>query len=264
MEVLENIKARNITEIYSLGDNIGYGSNPKEVIDLLEKYNVNSISGNSEYYLTLGTSPFNYLDKNRLLNEEWTYDELGSARIDLIKNYPASIDINVGDKKVALCHFINDVRWDFINHSVFEYLNKVKNNEIPIQFDYTNSDEALLEVLVNSYKNGDIYSGYRSARDNKIFEGKKVNYYDSVFQGHAHFASDYKFNNTDIYTLRALGMGENEKSKKNMACYYIIKEKISGGFDIEKVFVPFNINYLRANIESSKLPYKSKILKFLS
>ena len=47
-----------ISEIYSLGDNTSLGPNPREVLDLMDKYNVNQIMGNSEYYLTLGGSPF--------------------------------------------------------------------------------------------------------------------------------------------------------------------------------------------------------------
>lgn len=35
---LEDMYRRGITEIYSLGDNIGVGPNPSEVIDLLEDY----------------------------------------------------------------------------------------------------------------------------------------------------------------------------------------------------------------------------------
>ena len=55
---LEDIKKRGITEIYSLGDNIGVGPNPKEVINLLQEYNVTSLAGNSEEYVRLGIEPF--------------------------------------------------------------------------------------------------------------------------------------------------------------------------------------------------------------
>ena len=41
---LEDIASRGITEIYSLGDNIGVGPNPSEVLDLLIQYNVQSIA----------------------------------------------------------------------------------------------------------------------------------------------------------------------------------------------------------------------------
>ena len=55
---LEDMKKRGITRIYSLGDNIGTGVNPKEVMDSLDEYGVISIAGNSEEYITLGIEPF--------------------------------------------------------------------------------------------------------------------------------------------------------------------------------------------------------------
>ena len=47
---LEDLKNKGITEIYSLGDNFGVGPSPKEVMDLLNKYNVNLpiIDGNND------------------------------------------------------------------------------------------------------------------------------------------------------------------------------------------------------------------------
>ena len=55
---LEDLKNKGITEIYSLGDNFGVGPSPKEVMDLLNEYNVKSIAGNSEDYIALGIAPF--------------------------------------------------------------------------------------------------------------------------------------------------------------------------------------------------------------
>ena len=62
---LEDMQSKGIVEIYSLGDNIGLGPNPSEVVDLLEEYNVKSLAGYSEDYLTLGTAPFDYIGKVR-------------------------------------------------------------------------------------------------------------------------------------------------------------------------------------------------------
>ena len=62
LAVLEDIRKNGIKEIYSLGDNVGVGPNPHEVLGLFEDYNVTSIAGNSEYYNTLGIMPFIYFD----------------------------------------------------------------------------------------------------------------------------------------------------------------------------------------------------------
>ena len=75
--VLEDIKRRGITEIYSLGDNIGVGPNPKEVLDLLTKYHVKMINGNSEEYTAIGIEPFkHYYKKKKKRSQEWTLAQL--------------------------------------------------------------------------------------------------------------------------------------------------------------------------------------------
>ena len=48
-----------------------------------------------------------------------------------------------------------------------------------------------------------------------------------------------------------------------MAYYVILKEKKIGGYDIEKVYVPFNKNSLLSSIYSSDMPTKTKILSYL-
>jgi predicted phosphodiesterase len=46
--VLNDIKAKTVDDIISLGDNIGYGAQPEEVIVYLKRYNIISVLGNHE------------------------------------------------------------------------------------------------------------------------------------------------------------------------------------------------------------------------
>lgn len=111
--VLEDIRKSGITEIYSLGDNIGTGPNPSEVIDLLNMYGVKSIKGNHELYLT---NLDDYMDHLRstgavdeaTLNSAWNNLSLRSDQKAIIKEYPDHIDLIVGNKKILLCHYLND------------------------------------------------------------------------------------------------------------------------------------------------------------
>ena len=265
IEVLEDIRKRGISEIYSLGDNVGLGPNPDEVFDMLEEYGVKTISGNSEYYNTLGIEPFDYFDNQKIENQEWTYNKLGTYRINKMKLYQPSLDICVGNKKIALCHFANDIRWDYPVHSTWSYQGNYKYGTASQQFLYTNSDEALRKIdnCITSHKKTDKFiKGYLSAKQEPLFNGKLVTDYDAVFQGHVHFDMKDKLNNTDIYTLRAVGMGYEEDSSTT-ACYYILKEKKDGTFDVEKKLIKFNKNLLLSNVKSSGIPHKEKILSFL-
>lgn len=260
--ILEDIKKLGIKEIYSLGDNIGSGPNPKETIDLLDKYNVISLLGNSECYMTLGTEPFTYLDEMRKENEEWTFDKLGQDGIARLKTYMPSKDIIIGDQKIALCHFANDIRWDYPIHSTWTFQDAVNLGKEPKQLYYTNSDEAIKEIKQNTQYYDKYYNGYKDALINPLFDGKKVIDYDAIIQGHVHFDSLSKLDKVMIKTLRGVAIGF-EKSNKNMACYYVLKERKDGKFDIEQKLVPYNRQFLISNIETSSLPHKEKILSFL-
>lgn len=256
LAVLEDMRTRNIHEIYSLGDNVGLGPNPCDVLDLMEEYKVKSVSGNSEYYNTLGIEPFTYFTKEKIDNQNWTYEQLGESRIKKLKLYPASIDLVLGNKKIALCHFANDVRWDYGMHSTWTYQEDFKYGISSKQFLYTNSDESNNYLSRLSKDNAII-----SSINEPLFNGESVLFYDDIFQGHVHFEMEDRIENTNIYTLRACGMGW--KFERDTACYYILKERKDGKFDIEKVILSYNKNNLICSIKSCGLPHKDKILTFL-
>lgn len=267
LAVLEDIRRHDISEIYSLGDNVGDGPNPVEVFDLMREYGVVTVSGNSEFYNTLGLDCFPYVQGDRVSSQEWTRKKLGDVRVKSMEVYPTSIDLILGGKKLALCHFINDIRWDFDNsHNVHTYQINYPTGEASIQFLYTNSEEASDEIDIAISKFGEDSSyarGYVSARDNPLFEGKSVSEYDAIIQGHAHFEMTDKLHDTSIYTLRAVGMGYG-KDYNDTACYYVLKEKKDGGFDVEKRLVQYNRNNLISDIYTSELPDKSRILKYVN
>ena len=104
--------------------------------------------------------------------------------------------------------------------------------------------------------------GIKDALNNPIFNGKRVTDYDSIIQGHVHFNMEDYLDNTSIYTLRASGVGY-DKDKRDTACYYILKEKKDGTFDVDRVLVKFNKQLLTSNINSSNIPDKSFLLRML-
>ena len=264
---LEDLKNKGITEIYSLGDNFGVGPSPKEVMDLLNEYNVKSIAGNSEDYIALGIAPFrSFFTHEKEESYLWTLSNLSSYEIGIIKLYPHFIDLTLGGKKIALCHFANDIRWDYFGeNSTWAYHGNFKRGKTSKQFLYTNSKEAKLkikEAIEGKSLSNPRIAGYLDALNNPIFEGKRVTDYDAILQGHVHFNLSDRLFTTKIETLRAVGMGQTKKDL-DTACYYVLKEKCDGTFDIEKRLVDFNKNVMLANIVSSDIPHKEKILRFV-
>ena len=90
-----------------------------------------------------------------------------------------------------------------------------------------------------------------------------VSDYDAIIQGHAHFEMTDKLDETSIYTFRAVGMGYGN-DYNDTACYYVLKEKKEGGFDVLKRLVQYNRNNLISDIYTSGLPDKSRILKYVN
>ncbi len=262
---LEDMRQKGITEIYSLGDNVGVGPNPDEVIDLLEEYSVKSISGNAEEYVRLGIEPFScYFNALKTQSQLWTLSKLNEHQKGLISLYPRSIELLIGGKKVALCHFANDVRFDYIENSTFSYQSKFAAG-IPAyqQFLYTNSEEQLnkMSMILSKYgKDNPIMRGYLSATDNPLFAGKRVDFFDAVIQGHVHWKIYESSNSTNYYAIRAVGMAYG-KDPIDTASYVILNEK-TDGFDLEEVLVKFDREKMEYSILNSNLP-DSQIYKFV-
>ena len=255
---LDDIDKRGITEIYSLGDNIGVGPNPSEVIDLLLEYGVKSIAGNSEDYVTLGIEPFrSYFGYDKIRSQEWTMSKLSERQIGTIKLFPHYFELLLGGKKLALCHFANDVRFDYIKNSTWSYQTNFSFGDAYEQFLYTNSDEQKKSIERNIDRLGfdNPYArGYISALNEPLFWCKMTNFYDAIIQGHVHFKLYEKGGNTDYYSIRAVGMAYGNDSI-DTASYVVLKEKTNNmGFDIEEVLVKFDREKMEYIIMSSDGP----------
>lgn len=261
--VLEDMRRRGIKEIYSLGDNIGYGPNPSEVVDLLDRYGVVSLAGNAEEYVLLGLEPFrSYMNGERVAEQVWVESKLTNENIDKLRLYKRSIDLMVGGKKIALCHFANDVRIDFSRNSTWSFQSSMRSGLDPTrQFYYTNSEHQLGKIDALADHPGKQYDGYRSAKEELLFNGKTVGAYDEVIQGHVHFAYLHEHNGTRFRTLRAVGMGwQNEPN--DLAHYIIIKEK-QVGYDVEEVYVLFDRKSMIEHIINGDMPDTSKLERFV-
>ncbi len=264
--VIEDIGKRGISEIYSLGDNIGVGPSPSNVIDMLEYYNVNSVSGNAEEYCNLGIAPYKfYFDGDKLKNYMWTRYKLGEWRLDYINSLPHSYDLELGGKRIALCHFANDIRIDYGLNDVRKYLYYFDSGEAYKQFLYTNSQQQIETINYNIERfgiNNPAMRGYVSAREYPIFGGKTVDRYDAIIQGHIHRTLYEKGDCTEFYSYRAMAVHFDD-DPIDMAFYIILHEKKDNlGFDIEKVYVPFDRERMEDTILRSDEP-TGKIKKYV-
>ena len=263
---LEDMKRRGINEIYSLGDNVGVGPNSSEVIDLLEEYNVISIAGNSEEYITLGIEPFaSYFHELKRKSQLWTLSKLNEHQKGMISLYPHSIELLLGGKKIALCHFANDVRFDYSRNSTWIYQTKINNNQVGYeQFLHTNSKEQLITMkqIIGKYGiDSPMMRGYVSALNDPLFSGRRVSFFDAVIQGHIHWKIYESSPNTDFYSIRAVGMAYN-KDPIDTASYVILNET-EDGFVLEEVLVKYDREKMEYSILNSDSP-DYQIYKFVN
>ena len=119
LAILEDARKSGITEIYSLGDNIGTGPNPREVMELLDEYGVESLSGNHEIYAALGVDELReHLDSSggyeeAKRNSSWTRARLTKEQLEKIRNNPESKIIEIGGQRVLLTHYSRDYNTNY-------------------------------------------------------------------------------------------------------------------------------------------------------
>jgi len=255
---LEDIKKRGILEIYSLGDNIGVGPESGKVIDLLEQYGVKSVAGNTEDYFNLGYEAFSYFKKYPYKADmyDWTRTQLDQRQLGIIEAYPHFYELVVGGEKIALCHFANDVRCDYTLYSTWSYQRNFSYGaDAWQQFLYTNSDaqkERINSEIERLGEDNPVARGFVSARNEPLFDGKSVDSYDHIFQGHVHFRMYEEGGKTKFHTIRGLGIAYDKNEPIDCAHYVILKEKTNNrGFDVEKVFVKFDRKSMECSIKSS-------------
>ena len=115
LAILEDARRNGVDEIYSLGDEIGTGPNPKETLELLESYGVQSLSGNHNDYVTEGVMAYQNHLRGRAYNEalrnsDWTRSQLTSEQISKMQLYPSMIELSLGGEKILLCHTVEDLK----------------------------------------------------------------------------------------------------------------------------------------------------------
>ena len=263
--ILEDIKKRGITEIYSLGDNIGEGPSPSQVLDLLGEYNVTVINGNSEDYVTLGIEPFaSYFYDEKTANYEWTVSQLSSEQINQLKKNKHSYDVVVGGELIGLCHFANDVRIDFKKYGTWTYQRSINLGigNPQEQFYYTNSSEQKDEAFYFSERGWPCDKGFISVINEPLFGGKTIDVYDEIVEGHTHFKYLTEDEIVKVRSIRAAGIAYG-KDPIDFASYIIIREK-ERGYDVEEILVPFNRELMLKSIDDCTMPYKNVINTYVS
>ncbi len=179
LAILEDARRKGITEIYSLGDNIGTGPNPGEVVDLLESYGVKSVKGNHELYTLLGTESFKkHLHGETLKeaeeNSAWTRLHLNDRQLEIIRNYPDKIELEINGKKVLLTHYIKNFNTNKAIFNKKEY-DKIFQGHIHFSKDVGNIKTLRGAGIGSNSDNGGAYYIILTENDDSGFDIEEVN-----------------------------------------------------------------------------------------
>jgi len=90
------------SRIYCLGDIVGYGASPNEVVDLLLENGVTCILGNHDQAAL--TSDVSRLNRTAAEASLWTFRNLAFGSQEFLKMLPLEITFLAGDKRFYLVH----------------------------------------------------------------------------------------------------------------------------------------------------------------
>ena len=161
--VLNDIKKRNVDDIYCLWDTIDIGPDSKECVDKLIELNVKTILGNHELYLLRGTE----IEPSIVGEEKEHYkrvkNSLGNKEIGFLKSCPLYFELgtNIPNKKIILCHyFIKDEKL----RQPFEENHLKRNPNLLVKY----NDPNILYIIGHLHKSFDLNEIYGTSKINKL------------------------------------------------------------------------------------------------
>ncbi|MCF8001503.1 MAG: metallophosphatase family protein [Halanaerobiales bacterium] len=108
--VMKNLENEDIDKIYCLGDLVGYGPYPNEVIDLIKENDIETVMGNYDQGVGFNLDDCGCAyktEKKRVLGDrslEWTKNEVTDENKEFLKKLNENIKFEVEDKNVLLVH----------------------------------------------------------------------------------------------------------------------------------------------------------------
>ena len=235
--VLKDIKQRNITHIYCLGDLVVKGVNPDKVIDMVRQ--------NCEVVLK-GNCDESICSENAKQRHFWTTEKISEEQRMYLKNLPVMYEFYLSGQLVRLFHASP--------YSLQHIYNPM----------YSNS-----ENLYSNFEHTDVKLMF----DNTEFIGKTKDdpTPDIVGYGHIHTPNIYRYKNKTLFNTGSVGAPnemENEgnedrtNSFSTLASYVILEGELDskelGTISITNVRVPYNIEREIKFLQDSDMPNKEK------
>ncbi len=102
--VLEHARAQKAEAIWNIGDFVGYGPHPDEVVRLLRKAKAVSILGNYDVDVLASPQKSKPKKSEKALAKAWAYDHLSKASRKYLQGLPQEYRLEVAGKRILLTH----------------------------------------------------------------------------------------------------------------------------------------------------------------
>ena len=134
INLLEDIDNEKVDTIICLGDLVGYGPHPNEVISMIRRRHILCIKGN--YDNSVVDNEYSYI-RETLINSfslPWTVNELREENKIFLENLPSTLTLNIANKKLLFIHGSPD--------KINEYL--LKDSDNTLKFMNSISEDVLI------------------------------------------------------------------------------------------------------------------------
>lgn len=104
MNALEDIDSEKVDTIICLGDLVGYGPHPNEVISMIRRRHILCIKGN--YDISVVDNEYSFIRETHInsFSLPWTVNELREENRIFLKNLSTSLTLNILNKNLLFVH----------------------------------------------------------------------------------------------------------------------------------------------------------------
>ncbi len=121
LEALEEVLARlRGEEVYCLGDIVGYGGNPNEVVERIRELGIGTVIGNHDQAVVTGeTGMFN---ARAAMAVGWTARQLSSANLEYLRSLPRELRVTADRVTAYMAHGSPDYLWEYVDPATHSQL----------------------------------------------------------------------------------------------------------------------------------------------
>ena len=151
MKVLDDIEEQKVDKIICLGDLVGYGPHPNEVIALIKRRNIDCLKGNYDASVVDGDYTFIRETPTNSFALPWAIEEVRASNKFYLSQLPERLDLEIYGKKISFVHGSPN--------AINEYLFEDKENTLKVM------DEFDGDLLVCAHTHRPCFKNY----SNKYF-----------------------------------------------------------------------------------------------